>query len=80
MDTILRSSTSYIENILEATIYKLFPYPDVGVIFDKSILSRSHKLADADPADTLYSCSGTQNEQKNTQNTVIEVEIRTLST
>ena len=32
---------------------QIFPYPDVGVIFDESILSRSHKLADADPAGTL---------------------------
>ena len=46
--------------------------------FDKHILSRSHKLADAEPAGTLDSRSGTQNEQKNTQNTVIEVEIRIL--
>ena len=50
------------------------------MIFDKSILSRSHKLADADPKCTLDSCSGTQNEQKNTQNNVIEYGIRTLST
>ena len=57
-----------------------FSYPDVGVIFEKSILSRSHKLADADPTGTLDSCSVTQNKQKNTQNTVIEVEIRTFST
>ena len=49
------------------------------MIFDKCILFRSHKLADADPTDTLDSCSGTQNEQKNTQNTVIEAETRTLS-
>ena len=30
-----------------------FSYPDVGVIFDRSILYISHKLADVDPADTL---------------------------
>ena len=41
-----------------------FSYPDVDVIFDKYILSRSNKLVDADPTGTLYSCSGTQNEQK----------------
>ena len=41
-----------------------FPYPGVGVISDKSILFRSHKLADADPAVTSDSCYGTQNEQK----------------
>ena len=50
------------------------------MILDKSILSSSYKLADADPTDTLDSCSGTQNEQKNTQNNVIEDEIRALST
>ena len=57
-----------------------FSYSDVGVIFDKSILSRSHKMADADPAGTLDSCYGTQNEQKNAQNNVIKIESRTLST
>ena len=50
------------------------------MIIDKSILSRSQKLVDADPIGTLDSCYGTQNEQKKTQNTVIEAEIRTLST
>ena len=57
-----------------------FSYPDVGAIFDKSILSRSHKLAGADLTGTLDSCSGIQNEQKNTQNNVIQSETRTLST
>ena len=57
-----------------------FSYPDVGVVFDIYILYISHKLADADPAGTLDQCSGTQNEQKNTQNTLIEVKITTLST
>ena len=61
-------------------ISRFFSYPDVGVIFDKYILSRNHKLVDADPAGTLDSCSGTQNEQKNTHNNVIEAEIKTLST
>ena len=46
------------------------------MIFDKSILSRGHKLADVEPAGTLDSCSGTQNEQKNRQNNVIEAEVR----
>ena len=41
-----------------------FSYPDVGVISDKYILSKSHKFADADPTGTLDPCSGTQNEQK----------------
>ena len=44
------------------------------------ILSCSRKLEDADPAGTLDSCSGTQNEQKNAQNDIIEEYIRTLST
>ena len=30
-----------------------FSYPDVGVFFDKSILSRGQKLADADPTGNL---------------------------
>ena len=59
--------------------YPDFSYPDAGVIFYISILSRSQKLADVYPPGTLDSCSGTQNEQKNTHNTVIESEIRTLS-
>ena len=46
------------------------------MIFDKSILSRSHKLSNVDPTGTLDSCSGTQNEQKNRQNNVIEAETR----
>ena len=53
--------------------YPEFFYPDVGVIFHESILSRSHKSAGVDPACTSDSYSGTQNEKKNTQNTVIEV-------
>ena len=52
--------TLYTEIILEATISRVFPYPDVRVIFGKSILYRSHKLADADPTGTLDSYSGTQ--------------------
>ena len=59
-------STSYVEIILKAMIYRVFSYPAVGVIFEKSILSSCQKLADADPAGNLDSCSGTQNEQKNT--------------
>ena len=50
------------------------------MVFDQSILSRSQKLADADPTGTLDSCFGTKNEQKNTHNNVIEAETRTLST
>ena len=41
---------------------------------------RIQKLDDADSTGTLDSCSGTQNEQKNTQNYVIKAEIRTLYT
>ena len=71
--------TSYVEIILESTISRVFSYPDIGVIFEKYILSRSHKLAGVEPTGALDSCSGTQNEQKNTQNNLIEVEMRTLS-
>ena len=70
-------STSYVEVILNIqSFYK----PDVHVIFYQSILSRSHKIVDTDPAGTLDSYSWTQNEQKSTQNNVIEVETGTLST
>ena len=48
--------------------------------FVKSISSSSNKLAGEDPSDTLYSLSVTQNEQKNAQNSVVEGEIRSLST
>ena len=48
-------STSYVEIIVESMTSRFFYYPDVGVIFEKYILSRSHKLADADPAVTLDS-------------------------
>ena len=72
--------TSYVEIILEATMYRVFSYSFLGVVFESSILSSSQKLADADPAGTLASCFGTQNEQKYVQKTVIEVEIRALST
>ena len=37
-------------------------------------------MADAGPAGTLDSCSGTKIEQKNTHNNMIEVETRTSST
>ena len=50
--------TSYVEIVLEAVMSIFFAYPDVGVVFDKYILSCGHKLADADPADTLDSWSG----------------------
>ena len=46
------------------------------MIFDKSILSLSLILAGADHAGNADSCYGTQNEQKNTQNNVIEGDIR----
>ena len=52
------------------------PYPDVNVIKKKS---SSQKSVDAAPTGTLDSCSGPQNEQRNTQNNVIGVEIRTVS-
>ena len=60
-------STSYLEIILEATICTDFSYPDIGVIFEIYILSRSHNLEDADPAGTLDSCFGKPNGQKNTK-------------
>ena len=71
---------SYVEIIIEAKISRLFSYPDVSVIYDQKNLSRSQKLADADPTGNLDSCSATKNEQKNTQNVVIEDKIITLST
>ena len=59
--------------MLEAKTSRFFSYLAVGVILENFILSSSHKLADADPAGTLDSFFGTHNEQKNTQNNVIEV-------
>ena len=53
---------------------------DLGVIFEKSLLSSSTKLVDAYPEGALDSWSGTKNEQKNTENNVIEGETRILST
>ena len=49
---------------------------DLGVIFDKSILSRGPALSGADRVGTSDLCYGTQNEQENTQNNVIEGDIR----
>ena len=63
-------STLYEGIILEATISRGFP-TQVQVCFLRE-KSRSHKLEDEDPEDTLDSCSGTQNEQKNTHNNIIE--------
>ena len=57
---------------------RVFSYPTVGVTFENNILSSSHKLKNAEHAGTLKSCSGTKNEQKNTHNNVIEVEIKAL--
>ena len=65
-------STSYVEIIIEATISRFVSYPDVGVIFD-AFLSSSQQLVVTDPEDTLYSCSGTQNEKATTHNNMIEV-------
>ena len=45
------------------------------MVFDKSILYRSQISAGADHAGTVDSCYGTQNEQENTQNNVIKVDI-----
>ena len=46
------------------------------MISGKLILSSSPKLEVSDPGGTSDSCYGTQNEHKNTQNHVIEGEIR----
>ena len=69
----------HVQKIYQKLMYPEFFLPRCRCGFAKK-KSGSHKLADADPAGTLDSCSGTQNEQKNTQNNVIEVELRTLST
>ena len=53
---------------------------DLSVIFGKSILSSSRKMAYEESEGTLDLFSGTKNEQKITQNNVIELEIITLST
>ena len=42
----------------------IFSYPDLVVILEIYILSRSHKLADVDPSGTLDSCSGTKTNRK----------------
>ena len=49
---------------------------DLGVIFDKSILSISTILVGADYSATVGSCYGTKNEEKNTHNNVVERNIR----
>ena len=49
---------------------------DPGVIFDKSILFSSPKLEGADPAGTEQLCYGAKNEQKNTEDNVIEGDLR----
>ena len=59
---------------------QIFFLPSCMCDFEKYIISRSHKLADADPECILDSCYGKQNEQKNTQNSAIEAEIRILYT
>ena len=64
-------SASYIEITLEATISRFFSHLNIDEIFNICILSGSYNLADADPAGTLESCSGTKNEQKNTHNNMI---------
>ena len=50
-----------------------FSYPDVRAVLNIYISSRSHELADSDTSGTLDSCSGKQNEHKNTHNNVIEL-------
>ena len=72
-DTILRFIDIICRNYTRSYDSQIFSYLYVDVIFDKSILFRIYKLADADPAGTSDSCYGTQNEHKNAQNTVSEV-------
>ena len=48
----------------------------LGVIFDKYILSRGPTLVVTDREDTAYLCYGAKNEHKNTQNNLIEGDIR----
>ena len=50
---------------------------DLGVIVEKKLFSCSTKFVDAVPEGTLDLCSWAENEQKNTQNNVIEGENRT---
>ena len=52
-------STSCVEIVLEATIYRVFPYLEVGVIIYMYILSSGHKLEGVDPTSTLDSWFGT---------------------
>ena len=78
-DNILRFIDIIRRNYTRSYDIQRFSYPYVGVIFDKSILSRSHKLEDADPTGTVDSCSGKKYEQKNTHNNVVKDETRTLS-
>ena len=79
-DTILLFINIIRRNYTRSYNIHSFSYPDIGVVFDKSILAGSHKFADVDATGNLGSCSGTQNEQKNTYINVIEVAIITLST
>ena len=53
-----------------------FALRDLGVIFDKYIWSIIPILVDSNPVVTAESCCGTQNEQENTHNNVIEGDIR----
>ena len=62
---------SYVEIVLEATISTVFSYLDVCVTL-KDIFYENH-------VGTLDSWSREENEKENTQNNVIEVEIKTLS-
>ena len=51
---------------------------NLGVNFEKSIISSCLKLADAHLFGTLDLLYGTQNKQTNTQSNVVERETRTL--
>ena len=55
-------------------------FRDLDMIFDIYILSRSPIMEDEDRAGNEESCYGTQNEQENTHNHVIEGHIRIYMT
>ena len=67
------------EIILEYTISRVFPYPDVGVVFENLFyLEVTNWRMQTQQVLKTHALGGV-NKQKNTHNNVIEVEIRTLS-
>ena len=63
-DTILRFVDIICRNYTISYNIRSFLNLSIGMIFEMYILSSRHKLVNADPAGTLESFSGTQNEQK----------------